>query len=80
MSIGDYVANVKLQRSSFAVVEGLLDFTVQNRFLFHLYIVIVVHVTGKVKGNIEFTEEMEAEANKWIEENLSFTDLRFPSK
>lgn len=41
---------------------------------------MVVHVTGKVKGNVEFTEELEAEANKWIEENLSFTDLRFPSK
>lgn len=79
--MGHYVANVKLQRSSFAVVEGLfIFFTVQNRFLFHLYIFIVVHVTGKVKGNIEFTEELEAEANKWIEENLSFTDLRFPSK
>lgn len=57
-----------------------LDFTEQNRFLFHVYVVIAVHVTGKVKGNIEFTEELEAEANKWIEENLSFTDLRFPSK
>ncbi|KAG8285199.1 hypothetical protein J6590_085922 [Homalodisca vitripennis] len=35
---------------------------------------------GKVKGNSEFTEEVEAEANKWVTENLALTDLRFPCK
>ncbi|XP_054258583.1 sulfotransferase 1B1-like isoform X1 [Macrosteles quadrilineatus] len=35
---------------------------------------------GKLKGNKEFTEELEAEANKWMKENLAGTDLRFPTK
>ncbi|KAG8244277.1 hypothetical protein J6590_027974 [Homalodisca vitripennis] len=35
---------------------------------------------GKVKGNSEFTEELEAEAKKWVTENLALTDLCFLCK
>lgn len=36
---------------------------------------------GKVGGfNAEFTDELNERADRWIEENLNDTDLRFPLK